>query len=186
MTERAKLTAIAAAITAIAALCWWLAFAGGTPAPAEPVEPAIEPAATPEPVPAPAPQPPAQEPPADEAPAPATAPAPTFVLPDTRGFTAALEERFATDARDPDANAAATALRERIGAKDLPPGLLRTIECRRTTCKLELRWTLANDAAYQKLTATLMGDNAKLFATRAFPPPDKAGAMPVDGYWVRR
>src|SRR5262245_55410969 len=166
----------------LVAVAWWLAFARPRVAQA-PRAPA--PVAAPEPAPEAEPPPPPPPSPVDAA---VAAPAPPQEIqpdpalraraPDTRGFTDALEQTFASDAADPSASSAEAALRRLLWNDGLGSSALRSLECRKTVCKLALRWTLADDAAYRRFVERLQADNAKFLATRA-QEPDAQGVVLV-------
>jgi hypothetical protein len=170
---------------------WWLAFVSGEPRAKPPIDttPHVE---VPEPIAAPPPEPaappPASEPRAIEpkaAPASPGQAAPAAVpAPDSRGFIDVLEQRFEADEPDREARVHESVLLQQlleIGAATM----VRSVACRKTVCKLALRWQAQDDPAYQRLLERLMGDNAKLFATRAEAPDDTGTAL-IDAYWVRR
>lgn len=191
-----------ALVVAFAIASWWLALAGpdrdddalATDL-SEPPPPAAEP--PPRPAPAPAPVPAIPEPeapePAPAPPAPQTAvakrvPEPTDSIipipPDTRGFVDALEGRFNEDPRDSGATEVETWLRKLFQGPRMPAGMLKSVLCRQTVCKLEIQWIPPYDPVYRHVMAQLIGDNAKFLATRAGPPDDR-GAIQVEAFWIR-
>ncbi|HKP61247.1 MAG TPA: hypothetical protein VJV78_31180 [Polyangiales bacterium] len=172
-------------------LSWWLALdapdAVEDPlAAAEPPPP--PPAAGAQTVPVsksePVPESPSQPSPPSAAPPPPQAPeAP--IPPDTRGFVDALQGRFDNDPRDSAAGESENALRKYYRGPRMPAGLLRSVICRQSVCKLDLHWTAEHDEAYRDAIEFLADGNAKMVATRAAAP-DKHGAVEVEAYWVRR
>jgi hypothetical protein len=144
--------------------------------PADPARPASQPA----PAPAAPPHPPAAAP---NAPRPAAEQAP--IPPDTRGFVDALQARFDADPRDANASQTETDIRKLYRAPRMPDGILRSVVCRQSVCRLDLHWSADNDEAYRDVLDYLANDNAKFIATRARPQ-DKYGTVEVEAYWIRR
>jgi hypothetical protein len=190
-----------AALIACALLLWWLALAAPDRADessvvevpnraprevaaskvpsAAPPTAAVAPAATaPEATPSAPATPPAEPPrPAERGPA-------VPIPPDTRGFVDAIQERYERDTRDRAAGDYENALHTMFRGPDLPAGLLRSVACRQSVCKLEVYWRAEYDAPYRRLVDDLAAGNAKMVATRV-EGPDKAGGVPVDLYWLR-
>lgn len=186
-----------ALLVGFALLSWWLALdnpssgdetlaaAEDLPppaaAPSAPASEPIGPVKPPAPAPAEPPQPPAAAPSAQQQPAADQAPIP----PDTRGFVDALQGRFDAETRDATANQAEIAIRKLYRAPRMPDGLLRSVVCRQSVCRIDLHWSPENDEAYRDVFDYLANDNAKLVATRARPQ-DKYGTVEVEAYWIRR
>jgi hypothetical protein len=180
-----------ALLVGFALLSWWLAL--DTPDTPE------DPLATPERPPAPPsaavpsapiaelqPRAPAPAPAAPAAPDPPPAAAARIpIAPDTRGFIDALQTRFEADPRDSAAGETEIAIRKLYRAPNMPDGLLRTVLCRKSVCKLDLHWSVEHDEAYREVLDYLADDNAKNIATRARDP-DKNGTVEVEAYWIRR
>jgi hypothetical protein len=116
-------------------------------APPEPAGPAPEPAepATPEPAAPPASAPAAPSPQPAPTPAPNEAPsahaAPSMVAPTRSGPVDELKQQFASTTRD----AAAASFEKRIETAfhrpEVPDGLLRSVKCRATVCRVETQWS---------------------------------------------
>lgn len=191
-----------AALLAFAIMFGWLALAERDESEAEdvpsaPVEPAAPPraAATPaEPAlvaqsrtPPRAPEPAATTGPAAPAsPAEPEAPAEHAPIPpDTRGFFVdAIVDSYERDSRASDAAGIETELRAYFRDRELPAAALRTVVCRKAICKVDLYWRAEYDATYRSAVDDLANGNAKAVATRA-EPPDKAGGVAVEVYWMR-
>jgi hypothetical protein len=204
MIRNGRLWVVLAFIAAI--LMWWLALSSPerneepvaaaaiepapiVPAPAPARAPAVEPApVAPAPAPPPPPSPTPEPPPvaSDQTP---TVPDPLAdhvpVPPDTRGFIDALEERFQKDPRDSAATEVESSLRKLFRGPRMPAGLLRSVLCRQSVCKLEIYYVPQHDVFYHGIMAKLGADNAKFLATRAGEA-DARGGIRVEAYWLRQ
>jgi hypothetical protein len=185
------------AALALIALAWWLAL-DGPGAPAAPVDREASGARQEHILPAEqpleagaqaerAPQAPAEVPPPAAVVPERTAPEPHAaapVPPDTRGFVDALAQLWDGESHDTSAADDERWLRGLFARAASPPGMVRSIVCRRSVCKLELHWTAQHDAPYRKVMDELGAVNAKFLATRAGEP-EPGGAVPVSAYVAR-
>jgi len=156
----AKLAALGAVLLAI----WWLAVstpedpsegedfaAAGAPASPTPTEPAQAPAAH------------AEQPKTEEAAEPPGTPAATApitpapdrakptvnaVLPQRQGPVDDLSNTFASESRGEGSAPEEARVKEAFVDPQIPKSLLHSVECRRTVCRLELRWSPERDPGY--------------------------------------
>jgi hypothetical protein len=110
--------------------------------PAEPAEP--PPPAAPAPATAEAPQAKASEPPA-EAPAAAL---PTDMFLEDQGPVAERKREYESEPRDSAANEVESIVRSSFAHPDGAPDLFKSVLCRQTVCKVELRWSQDRLGAY--------------------------------------
>jgi hypothetical protein len=138
-------------------------------APAEAAEPELE---ANEPAPSTRPAPSAAS---DQAAAPEAEPArrtptvdykpPLPPRPELMGPFDELKASYERDARDPEAGATEERIRVLLKHPDIPDGMLRSVSCVKSTCKLELRWTTSDGHAYMILMMSLVsGVSEKLAA----------------------
>jgi hypothetical protein len=198
---RAVLT-LGAFLLVVAAL-WWAAATGGdsnrVPAtlempPAAPAAPipetsaptpseASRPAGTPPPT---AAAPPPTPQPAARARAPAEGPANATVRPPERqGPVDRLKEQFEKEPRDSAAHAIESRIQEAFRDPAIPPSVLSSVLCRKTVCRVQVRWTEEHATAFLLAVTKLMPD---LSTDLAFAPGprDSAGAIPIEVYWGRK
>jgi hypothetical protein len=154
-----KLTLGAAVLLAI----WWLAVSSPTP-PSEvpesaaaaadvPVAPAARAEAAAQTTPAPPAVDPAREPTQPPSAAPAAAPAqpsaaPSAPVPQKQGPVEELSRRFAGESRGSSSEQDEGRVRAAFTHPEIPASVLRRVECRRSVCRADLRWSADHDAAY--------------------------------------
>lgn len=192
----------------VAAALWWAAATSGDPAsaPDEPATSETPPVAAPAAPSAPA-APPAPSKPSPSTPEAPPTGAPTPALqqqapqlgaaaedptdspvppPQAQGPVDALKERFKSEPRD----SAATVIESRIQAafRDpaIPGDVLSSVLCHKTICKLEIRWTQANNTPYMLGLSHLLPDLSTDLAYAPAGPVDAYGVMPLDVYWGRK
>jgi hypothetical protein len=197
-------------MVALGAILVWLAITwspverqGGVeaPLPSPTAEaPAPRPAATAPSTPAAPPRQPA--PPAPEPPQPSAAATPeaqpsnkTTPLPPPQrsGRVDELEKRFRTEPRDSAAPSAESAIEASFRRPEVPPGLLKSVQCRATVCRVETRWTSERAvgfmAAFMNLVLPKEGQPPPPFSQNlAISPadkPDADGSLAVDVYVER-
>jgi hypothetical protein len=198
-----KLALFAVALFAI----WWLAMsspeqpleaadgaagehAEPTPAPAPPAAaapsqpklvPAYAPPAAEQPA-APAAPPPAAEPTA--APAAPAAPAPPEVpVPQRQGPVEELTQRFAGESRGPSSEQDEARVRTAFNDPAVPTTTLHRVECRRTVCRAELRWSPQQDAPYVLGLTKAVGSFSAPLGIEGAGPPDADGQRPLVVYF---
>jgi hypothetical protein len=67
----------------------------------------------------------------------------------------------------------------------VPPGLLAGVLCRKSVCKIEVRWREEHNTAYMLALTSLLNDFSPETAF-APGPPDARGVTPIDVYWRRK
>jgi hypothetical protein len=150
-----------------------------TPTPSEPSRPVATPPPTAAPNPPPAPAPPptaAAELPAVNVPVPP---------PERQGPFDRLKEQFASEPRDSAAQGIESHIQEAFRDPAIPPGVLTSVLCRKTVCKLQVRWTEEHNTAWMLGLTKLMPD---LSTDLAFSPGsrDSSGNVPIEVYWGRK
>ena len=146
------------------------------PSKASPSIPAPPPTAAPVPTSEPA-QPPAAEP------APAVEPVPP---PAAQGPVDKLKERFASEPRDSGANAVESRIQAAFRDPAIPAGVLGSVLCHKTVCKLEIRWTEDHNTPYMLGLSHLLPDMATDLAISPAGSRDPAGVIPLEVYWGRK
>lgn len=150
------------------------------------------------------PQPPAPEAPQPSAATPTPTPAaateeppsnkPTPLPPPQRsGRVDELEKRFRTEHRDSAAANAESAVETSFRRPEVQPGLLKSVQCRASVCKVETRWTperaVGFMAAFMDLVLPKQGQPAPPFqqdlAIAPADKPDADGSLAVDVYVER-
>jgi hypothetical protein len=146
----------------VAGLLWviteWPASTGNTsdsgrlevPEPAAPEPPPPAAAASPPVVakaPEPAPEPPEEEPAAEPAPAPQVRQLPDQITGD-QGPVAEYRSQFESEPRSSSASDIEADLRAAFPASDGAPDLVKSILCRQTLCRMEMRWSQDRMRAY--------------------------------------
>jgi hypothetical protein len=200
-----RIVLVLGAVLLVAAGLWWAAASsgdpsGGAPEPVTsetaPAAPAAQPSATAEPAPpskaSPSPQPPPTaapvptsepaQPPAAE-PAPAVEPVPP---PAAQGPVDKLKERFASEPRDSGANAVESRIQAAFRDPAIPAGVLGSVLCHKTVCKLEIRWTEDHNTPYMLGLSHLLPDMATDLAISPAGSRDPAGVIPLEVYWGRK
>lgn len=190
----AKLAALGAVLLAI----WWLAVSS----PEEPSEAedfaAAGAVAAPTLEPAQAPAVHAEQPKADEAAEPAAvdpaapAPAPTpdrpkptvnAVLPQRQGPVDELSNSFASESRGEGSAPEEARVKEAFVDPQIAKALLHSVECRRTVCRLELRWSPERDPGYVLGLTKAVGSFSSPLGVEAPGPADAQGQRPLTVYF---
>jgi pyruvate/2-oxoglutarate dehydrogenase complex dihydrolipoamide acyltransferase (E2) component len=119
------------------------------PAPAAPAPPPPPAAESPTPTAVAAPEPAAEEPaePAAAAP-PAQVRALPELIPGDQGPVAEYRKLFESEPRDSSANQIESDLRAAFPASDGAPDLIKSVLCRQTLCRIEMRWSQDRARAY--------------------------------------
>jgi hypothetical protein len=163
------------------------------PSPPAPQPPAAAPEPEPEPVPAPAPAPRLAEPVADEPdpdePQPPTPPAPRMLEEQIKGDQGPVAEyraRYQSEPRDSEAPAVESNLRAAFAASDKAGELIKSITCRETICKIEMRWSMERMRPYiAGLTRSQPGFKLPV-AVSPVGPKDSNGVRPIEVYLKRK
>jgi hypothetical protein len=151
------------------------------------VNPAIEPA-TPEsqrdtkPVDQAAPAAPSQPPTAPQQPenvAPIPAPKPS-------GPIAELKQAFEKEPRDSAAQAPESRIESEFRKSDIAPGLLKSVLCRKSVCKVEVVWTPDRAGAFMAAFTRLSAEFEPDIALDPHGPADAQEQLPVDVYLPRK
>jgi hypothetical protein len=193
-----RVVVISASLLALG-LVWWLAVreperpADVTTAPESEAGPALvavaggaSPARVPEPVPEAEPKPLA-EPAVAPAELPRTAPpAATATPPQKEGPVEELAERFAHEPRDSDAASVEANVQAVFLALHMRPDMLKSVLCRESLCRLELRWRPERSLDYMTVMTRLTLELAAPFAIRPAEQADPDGALPLEVYWPRK
>lgn len=117
---------------------------------------------------------------APEAPSAATAePAAPANLPTRQGPLEELVERFANESRGPNSDADDARVREAFSDPAIPSTLLQSAECRRTVCRVALRWTPETDAAYVLGLTRAVGTFSAAVAIEGAGQPESDGTRPL-------
>lgn len=197
-----------------AAAIWWAALGGPTPeaeeladAASETDQPAAAPTAptdTPPSEPTAPAAPPANGPSADPAPAAALAetppppqPTPTpeeqIPAPERTGPVDELKAAFESEPRDSNATDPESAIQAAFHRPEVPSGLVKSVLCRSSVCKVETRWTPAGAAGFMGALMSLVA-SPEGAANRKFEPeiavapegaPDANGQRSIDVYLKR-
>lgn len=195
MSTAVKVGALLLALIAV----WWLAMSP-LPAPREPAAVsgsgalpirAVAPVAGQAAVVAHAEQPPAA--PAEQPSAPAQeAPTPTQALsnmkphetpPMRQGPVEELAKRFAGESRGETSDADDKRIREAFTDPTIPPELLHGAECRRSVCRVELRWSPQTDVAYVLGLTRAVGSFSAALGIEGAGEPDSSGVRPLIVYF---
>jgi hypothetical protein len=198
---------IVVGVLALASLMWWAVLArsssddastsgAGRAQPVDPM-PELAPSAPPRPSrePTPAQAAPASDPaePAEPAPeAPALPEGPTdprsralLRPPVNTGDVAALAGQFERDSLDPAPTRIETAIRNAFLDPSAAPGLLTSVTCRQTMCKLELSWSAERSAGYMNSLIRLGTMMQSPFAIEHRAGPNTFGVHLLDLYQQR-
>lgn len=189
----AKLAALGAALLAI----WWLAVSSPeSPPEAEDFAAAGAPSlpSAPEPAQAPTVQ---QQPTANEAAAPPSEPAadtpaaqpdrpkPTVgaALPQRQGPVDELSKTFASESRGEGSAPEEARVKEAFVDPQIAKALLRSVECRRSVCRLELRWSPERDPGYVLGLTKAVGSFSAPLGIEEPGPADPEGQRPLVVYF---
>lgn len=193
----ARTVILALVFVAVGVAMWWLA---AWPARDEGVAVEFRSADQPGPPLAAAPEPPAEsaqrEPPAEpEAPAepdeavpaadldPQAAGADLFAHP--QGPVAELRRQYESEPRESSAHVLESTIRNAFNPPDGPPGLLGSVLCRRTVCKLEVRMSAERLGDYIAAITRVSADFEREVAAEPREPGPTAGVRTVDVYLKR-
>jgi hypothetical protein len=156
------------------------------PPPSEPEPPAAAaPPAAADPSAKPAPRAPSE---------PEPAPAANLPPPEKTGPVDELKARFANESRDPRASDLEKSIEAAFKNDDVPAALLGSIECRRSVCKVETRWSADRAIGFMSAFTRLLmlppgSTTPQVFDTNlAVSPegaPDANGVRTVDVYLAR-
>jgi hypothetical protein len=193
------------ALLVVVAGLWWAAATSGDPSSASspaisetPATPAAPITARPEPtlskpsLPSPEPPPTAATVPTSESAAAqprAATEAPIVAAvppPQAQGPVERLKQQFASEPRDSGANAIESRVQAAFRDPTIPPSVLAAVLCRKTICKLEIRWTEDHNTAYMLGLSRLLPDLSTDLAITPAGPRDGSGAIPVEVYWGRK
>jgi hypothetical protein len=158
--------------------------------PHEPTEEPHEPAEPPANAPSAEPAPPPQAPPAEQA---APTAADQIPAPERTGPVEELKAAFESEPRDSNATEAESAIQAAFRRPEVPSGLVKSVLCRTSVCKVETRWTPAGAAgfmgAFMNLVASPEGASNRMFGPEiAVAPegaPDTNGERSIDVYLKR-
>lgn len=195
----AKIAALGAALLAL----WWLAVSAPEAPPQELEDFAAAGAVAapnlPEPVhqeqTPPTPEPPVQEEGAEPSTAPAEpataqAPAPdrpqpnlNAVLPQRQGPVDELSKTFASESRGEGSAPEEARIKEAFVDPQISKALLHSVECRRTVCRLELRWSPERDPGYVLGLTKAVGSFSAPLAIEEPGPADPQGQRPLTIYF---
>jgi hypothetical protein len=107
---------------------------------------------------------------------------PSALAPKTQGPVAELSQRFAGESRGPDSEQDEARIRAAFVDPTIPPTLLRSVECRRSVCRTELRWSEEHRAGYVLGLTRAVGDFAVPVGIEGAGPIDTDGLRPVVVY----
>jgi type IV secretory pathway VirB10-like protein len=151
------------------------------PVPASPAPPAADKSLPEAPVPskpAAAPAPPAKQAPESEQPEPVGS-----NLPQQQGPVDELARRFAGESRGHDSQHAEANARKAFTDPTIPPDMLRTIECRRSVCRAELRWSEQSNNGYVLGLTRAVGSYSAALGIAQPGEPEADGRRSVVTYW---
>jgi type IV secretory pathway VirB10-like protein len=148
--------------------------------PAEPAEPplAAKPPAAPE-----APQPPQ---PPQEQPPPPEPEVPTDMFLEDQGPVAELKHVYESEPRDSAASAVESVVRAAFAHPDGAPDLFRSVICRQTVCKIDMRWAPDRMGAYVAGMTRASLDFAPEFAVSPAGPAGSDQTRPIVVYLKRK
>ncbi|HTU62250.1 MAG TPA: hypothetical protein VMF89_27515, partial [Polyangiales bacterium] len=109
------------------------------------------------------------------------------------GPVEALEAAFASEPRDSNATEPESLIQTAFRRPEVPNGLLKSVLCRRSVCKVETRWTPAGAAGFMgalmNLVASPDGTPSRKFdheiAISPAAKPDTNGELAIDVYLKR-
>jgi hypothetical protein len=105
--------------------------------------------------------------------------------PEAGGPIAELKQRFEHDPRDSAAAHFDSLIEAAFRDKDVPAGLLTSVLCRQTVCKLELRWSSERNTGYMLALTRVIGQFDRDMAIVPLAAPDADGVMPLEVYLPR-
>lgn len=111
--------------------------------------------------------------------APEPEPAVQANLPTRQGPLEELVERFASESRGPNSDADDLRVRNAFTDPEIPATLLQSAECRRTVCRVTLRWTPETDAAYVLGLTRAVGTFSAAVAIEGAGQPESDGTRPL-------
>lgn len=126
------------------------------------------------------------EPPAAKTePGEATTPAKaaTAVVPTRQGPVDELAKRFAGESRGDSSTEQDARVRAAFVDPAIPPEMLHSVECRRSVCRAELRWTAQHDVGYVLGLTRAVGSLSAPLGIEAPGAPDDSGARPLVVYF---
>lgn len=188
--------AIAAGVVAVV-LVWALFFLsspGDQPAPeqtsVDTAEAVIEeqvagPNTEPPPEPSARPTPPAAAPPSPQRIPSDQLPPDYQSRPEKIGPVAELKAAYESDPRDPEAGATEERIRGHLKQDEIPPGLVRSVSCVKSVCKLEMNWKSDERHGYMIAMMTLISHIGQQVAADPVGNEDSQAVHPIDVYVSR-
>jgi hypothetical protein len=126
--------------------------------------------------------PPAPKP---SAPPPTETPASAFPPPRTEGLVDEYKASYAREPRDSAAQLAETAVQTAFRGADVPPGLLKSVLCHQTICKIEVHWSAQREPGYMGAMMRVVGAVGQKLAVESLGAPDANGNAELNVYVVR-
>jgi hypothetical protein len=106
--------------------------------------------------------------------------------PQAGGPIAELKQRFENDPRDSAAAQLEALIDGAFRDKDVPAGLLKSVLCRQSVCKLELRWSSDRNTGYMLALTRVIGQFDRNMAILPLGAPDADGVLPLEVYLPRQ
>jgi hypothetical protein len=94
-----------------------------------------------------------------------------------------LAKRFAGESRGADSDKEDARVRAAFSDPAIPAGMLHSVECRRSACRVELRWSAEHDAAYVLGLTRAVGSFSVPVGIEGAGAPDREGARPLVLYF---
>jgi hypothetical protein len=107
----------------------------------------------------------------------------TPAVPTRQGPVDALAKRFAGESRGASSETEDARVRAAFSDPAIPTDMLRTVECRRSVCRAELRWSAQHDAAYVLGLTRAVGTFSAPLGVEEAGAPDGDGARPLVVYF---
>lgn len=102
--------------------------------------------------------------------------------PEQAGPLRELKQQYAGQSRSAASSTLEAQLRARLATPNIPPALIDALSCRRTICKLELRWTPTRRLGYVVVFQSLKQLYDQRVAVEPAPGPADDASLPVSLY----
>jgi hypothetical protein len=108
---------------------------------------------------------------------------PHATAPMRQGPVEELAKRFAGESRGATSDADDKRVREAFTDPTIPPALLHSAECRRSVCRVELRWSTQTDVGYVLGLTRAVGSFSAALGIEGAGEPDAEGVRPLVVYF---
>lgn len=96
-----------------------------------------------------------------------------------------LKRAFNRESADAGSRDTEQQIRTLFGAEYIPVEMLRSINCRKTVCKVSVYWTKDNPLSYMALAIKVGDQQSHIIAIESGPEPDHKGRLPVEFHVLR-